>query len=50
MAAHELFPRDKIIGVYLTDFTVDYGETVSELFTPAIIPPAPAKKKPAGGH
>ena len=39
----------RIIGVYVTDFSVDEGESAAEQLAPLIIPPAPVEKKPAGG-
>lgn len=38
-----------IIGLYLTDFSLDQGETLEDLMVPAVTP-APPKKPAAGGH
>jgi hypothetical protein len=40
---------DKLIGVYLTDFELDEGESLADAMAPAIIPSAAPAKKPAGG-
>ena len=42
---------EHVIGVYVTDFSLDEGETLADTMQPAIIQSAaPVKKKPAGGH
>jgi hypothetical protein len=41
---------DQIVGVYLTDFALDYGENISEQYQPAIIPSAPKAPAKEGGH
>lgn len=39
-----------VIGVYLTDFSLDEGETLADVMQPAIIPSAAPVKKKSGGH
>ena len=38
-----------IIGVYLTDFSLDEGDTLEDLLAPPVTP-APPKKAAGGGH
>jgi hypothetical protein len=38
-----------VIGLYLTDFSLDQGETLEDLMVPAVTP-APPKKPASGGH
>jgi hypothetical protein len=38
-----------VIGLYLTEFSLDEGETLEDLMAPAVTP-APAKKPASGGH
>ncbi|HYO24222.1 MAG TPA: hypothetical protein VEQ85_04670 [Lacipirellulaceae bacterium] len=39
-----------IIGMYLTDFTLDEGETMADLMTPPVTPAPPKKPAASGGH
>lgn len=41
---------NQIIGVYLTDFALDYGENISEQYQPAILPREPKPAAKGGGH
>jgi hypothetical protein len=38
-----------IIGLYVTDFSLDQGESLEDLMVPAVTP-APPKKPASGGH
>jgi hypothetical protein len=38
-----------IIGLYITDFSLDQGESLEDLMVPAVTP-APPKKPASGGH
>ncbi len=40
---------EMVIGVYLTDFALDHGETIADAYAPPIIIKEAPKKKPAGG-
>ena len=38
-----------ILGAYITDFSIDEGETMADLMVLPVTPSAEPKKKPAGG-
>jgi hypothetical protein len=39
-----------VIGLYLTNFSLDEGETLQDLMVPAVMPAAPKKPAPSGAH
>ncbi|HMO86918.1 MAG TPA: hypothetical protein PKC18_18580 [Lacipirellulaceae bacterium] len=45
-----LAASNMVIGVYLTDFALDHGESIMEQYVPPVTPTAEPKKPAGGGH